>query len=129
MTDNSVAQVLEWRDIMQGAIRVARHGFRGRLTQSPGIITYNGFADGTSCLVSEDMVVKMNATIKNGKTYLLDDPIFAAEFAPKGRSRLIAVSPRLTNYIAGELLKLGEVMTRKNLAKYVAILHPRRHHL
>ncbi|EGX94202.1 Gamma-glutamyltranspeptidase [Cordyceps militaris CM01] len=69
--------VLEWRDIMQGAIRVARNGFR----------------------VSDDMVDKMNATIKNGKTYLLDDPIFAAEFAPKGR-----------------LLRKGEVMTRKNLA-------------
>ncbi|XWW97785.1 hypothetical protein V2A60_005772 [Cordyceps javanica] len=69
--------VLQWRHIMQGAIRVARHGFR----------------------VSEDMETKMNATIKDGKTYLLDDPIFAAEFAPKG-----------------QLLKKGEVMTRKNLA-------------
>lgn len=79
---------------MQGAIRVARHGFRGRLTQSTGIIAYDSFADGTSCLVSEDMVVKMNATIKDGKTYLLDDPIFAAEFAPKGKSRLTAISPQ-----------------------------------
>ncbi|KAM3484773.1 hypothetical protein MY8738_001892 [Beauveria namnaoensis] len=70
--------VLKWRDIMQGAIRVARYGFR----------------------VSEDMAVKMNATIKDGKTYLLDDPILAAEFAPKG-----------------ELLQKGQVMTRKNLAK------------
>ncbi|OAA54054.1 Gamma-glutamyltranspeptidase [Cordyceps fumosorosea ARSEF 2679] len=69
--------ILKWRDIMQGAIRVARHGFR----------------------VSDDMVVKMNATIKDGKTYLLDDPIFAAEFAPHG-----------------QLLRKGEVMTRKNLA-------------
>lgn len=34
------------------------------------------------------MVTKMNDTIKDGKTYLLDDPIFAAEFAPKGMSTL-----------------------------------------
>ncbi|KAM3464721.1 hypothetical protein NHJ6243_002285 [Beauveria neobassiana] len=70
--------VLKWRDIMQGAIRVARYGFR----------------------VSEDMAVKMNATIKDGRTYLLDDPIFAAEFSYKG-----------------ELLREGQLMTRKNLAK------------
>ncbi|KAJ6783878.1 hypothetical protein PWT90_08834 [Aphanocladium album] len=41
----------------------------------------------------------INATIKEGRTYLLDDPTFAAEFAPNG-----------------QLLKEGEVMTRKNLA-------------
>ncbi|KAK8146906.1 hypothetical protein G3M48_002443 [Beauveria asiatica] len=68
---------LKWKYIMQGAIRVARDGFK----------------------VSKDMAVKMNATIKDGRTFLLDDPIFAAEFAPKGK-----------------LLQTGEVMFRKNLS-------------
>ncbi|KAK5997305.1 Glutathione hydrolase proenzyme [Cladobotryum mycophilum] len=70
--------VLPWKITMQGAIHVARDGFR----------------------VSSDTVRYMNKTLKTaGRSFLLDNPIWAQEFAP-----------------GGSLLQEGSHMTRKRYA-------------
>ncbi|OAA70442.1 Gamma-glutamyltranspeptidase [Cordyceps fumosorosea ARSEF 2679] len=66
---------LDWAKVMAPAIKVARFGFP----------------------VTEDLVKYINQTSQN--SFLVDDPSWAIDFAPKGR-----------------LLQLGETMTRKRYA-------------
>ncbi|KAK3387190.1 gamma-glutamyltranspeptidase [Podospora didyma] len=69
--------VLPWSTVVRPAIRVARGGFQ----------------------VSEDLVRYMEAASQNNNTFLVDDPVWAQDFAPNGR-----------------LVKLGDVITRKRYA-------------
>ncbi|KOS22279.1 Gamma-glutamyltranspeptidase 1 [Escovopsis weberi] len=55
--------ILPWRTVMQGAIHVAKNGFR----------------------VSNDTLYYMNDLISHGVTFLWDDPTWAEIFAPKGK--------------------------------------------
>ncbi|EGX91564.1 Gamma-glutamyltranspeptidase [Cordyceps militaris CM01] len=66
---------LDWAKVMAPAIRVARYGFR----------------------VDEDLVKYMQSTARND--FLVEDPSWALDFAPRGR-----------------LLRLNETMTRKRYA-------------
>ncbi|KAG5980240.1 hypothetical protein E4U55_004241 [Claviceps digitariae] len=69
---------LPWKTVMQGAIHVARDGFK----------------------VSEDLTHYINNTVKGRPSnFLVEDPNWAQDFAPKGR-----------------LVQVGETMTRKRYA-------------
>ncbi|KAG5996112.1 hypothetical protein E4U52_007276 [Claviceps spartinae] len=69
---------LPWKTVMQGAIHVARDGFR----------------------VSEDLIRYINNTVRGQpRNFLVEDPNWAQDFAPKGR-----------------LVQVGEIMTRKRYA-------------
>lgn len=54
--------VLDWAIVLQPAIKVAREGFA----------------------VTHDLARAINTTIKNGKSFLSDDPSWALDFAPNG---------------------------------------------
>ncbi|CAH0014540.1 unnamed protein product [Clonostachys rhizophaga] len=69
---------LPWDVVIEGAIRVARDGFK----------------------VSEDFVRYCNRATSDGPGFLVDDPVWAEDFAPNGK-----------------LLEVGETMTRKRYAK------------
>ncbi|XWW98958.1 hypothetical protein V2A60_006962 [Cordyceps javanica] len=66
---------LEWAKVMAPAIKVARHGWP----------------------VDEDLLMYINSTSRN--RFLVEDPNWAIDFAPRG-----------------QLLKLGEIITRKRYA-------------
>ncbi|KAG5928280.1 hypothetical protein E4U42_000938 [Claviceps africana] len=69
---------LPWKTVMQGAINVARDGFK----------------------VSEDLIRYINKTVKGRPSnFLVEDPNWAQDFAPKGR-----------------LVQVGETMTRQRYA-------------
>lgn len=68
---------LPWKTVMAGAIHVARNGFK----------------------VSEDLVIKMDAYVKDGESFLIDDPSWAEDFAPNG-----------------VLVRQSDIMTRKRYA-------------
>lgn len=60
----------------------------------------------------------------NKKTYLVDEPAWAQDFAPNGRQNITLYntikSSSLTIFL-GILVKEGEILTRKRYAKYVYI--------
>ncbi|KAG6009778.1 hypothetical protein E4U21_001208 [Claviceps maximensis] len=69
---------LPWNTVMQGAIQIAREGFK----------------------VSEDLLRYIDKTVKGkSSNFLVEDPNWAQDFAPKGR-----------------LVQVGETMTRKRYA-------------
>ncbi|AEO71500.1 uncharacterized protein THITE_2152403 [Thermothielavioides terrestris NRRL 8126] len=76
--------VLPWKTLVMPAVRIARDGFRGG---------YHSNAP-----VTEDLVRYMKAASQNN-TFLVDDPIWAQDFAPNGT-----------------LLQLGDTITRKRYA-------------
>ncbi|KAK4132956.1 gamma-glutamyltranspeptidase [Trichocladium antarcticum] len=69
--------ILPWRTLVMPAVRVARDGFR----------------------VNEDLVRYMNNASAGNNTFLVDDPVWAEDFAPNGT-----------------LLQLGDTITRKRYA-------------
>ncbi|KAL2265513.1 hypothetical protein VTJ83DRAFT_6613 [Remersonia thermophila] len=69
---------LPWKTLVMPAVRVAREGFK----------------------VTEDLVRYMANASANNNTFLVDDPIWAEDFAPNGT-----------------LLQLGDTITRKRYAK------------
>ncbi|KAK4150101.1 gamma-glutamyltranspeptidase-like protein [Chaetomidium leptoderma] len=69
--------VLPWKTLVMPAVHVARDGFR----------------------VTEDLVRYMKNASANNNTFLVDDPIWAEDFAPNGT-----------------LLQLGDTITRKRFA-------------
>ncbi|KAL2185227.1 gamma-glutamyltranspeptidase [Thermothelomyces heterothallicus CBS 203.75] len=69
--------VLPWKTLVMPAVRVAREGFQ----------------------VTEDHVRYMKSAIKDNSTFLVDDPIWAEDFAPNGT-----------------LVQLGDIITRKRYA-------------
>ncbi|KAF4125880.1 gamma-glutamyltranspeptidase / glutathione hydrolase [Geosmithia morbida] len=68
---------LPWEMVMHGAIHVARDGFR----------------------VSPDHIKYVNMTIKDKRNFLVEDPVWAQDFAPNGT-----------------LLEVGDIMTRRRYA-------------
>ncbi|OAA57481.1 gamma-glutamyltranspeptidase [Niveomyces insectorum RCEF 264] len=68
---------LPWETVVLPAVHVARNGFR----------------------VSEDLVRYMDSAMSMGGTFLVDDPVWAVDFAPNGR-----------------LVQLGDIITRKRYA-------------
>jgi len=66
---------------MQGAIKVARDGFRGNSWQPCYRLQL-----GLTLVVSSDLVRFMNAATTGGSNFLVDDPIWAVDFAPNGWS-------------------------------------------
>ncbi|RCI14490.1 hypothetical protein L249_6097 [Ophiocordyceps polyrhachis-furcata BCC 54312] len=83
---------LPWKTVLQGAIRVARDGFR----------------------VSRDLAHKMT---DKKRCYLLQDASFALDFAPHGVFH--RRSPSFANLTRqpGTLLREGDLMTRKRYAR------------
>ncbi|KAK4250093.1 gamma-glutamyltranspeptidase-like protein [Corynascus novoguineensis] len=69
--------VLPWRTVVMPAVRIAREGFK----------------------VTEDLVRYMKAASENNNTFLVDDPIWAEDFAPNGT-----------------LVQIGDTITRKRYA-------------
>ncbi|KAL7813807.1 gamma-glutamyltranspeptidase [Trichoderma gracile] len=118
--------VLPWKTVMQGAIHVARNGFR----------------------VSSDLVRYMSNTVKaDGETFLTKDPNWATDFAPDGdlvkegswmtRKRyadtLEKISERGSDiFYTGELAKIivdyvqqtGGSMTLDDMANYKVLSRP-----
>ncbi|KAL1879994.1 hypothetical protein VTK73DRAFT_6384 [Phialemonium thermophilum] len=69
--------VLPWRAIVYPSVQLAREGFN----------------------VTEDLVRYMASAVSGGRNFLVDDPVWAQDFAPNGT-----------------LLKLGDIITRKRYA-------------
>lgn len=76
-------QALPWKTVVAGAIRVARDGFVGKFTQG-----CNAVAPTNTMTVSKDLVRKMNDEVSGNRTYLVEDPNWALDFAPNGTSYL-----------------------------------------
>ncbi|KKO99232.1 hypothetical protein THAR02_08661 [Trichoderma harzianum] len=118
--------VLPWKTVMQGAIHVARNGFR----------------------VSSDLVRYMSSTFKaDGGTFLTKDPNWAADFAPDGdlvkegawmtRKRYADTLEKVSEhgseiFYSGELAETivdyvrstGGTMTLDDMANYKVIIRP-----
>ncbi|EHK26617.1 uncharacterized protein TRIVIDRAFT_50329 [Trichoderma virens Gv29-8] len=118
--------VLPWKTVMQGAIHVARNGFR----------------------VSSDLVRYMGSTFKaDGETFLTKDPNWATDFAPDGdlvkegawmtRKRYadtlekvsehgsrIFYSGELAETIVDYVQRTGGTMTLEDMANYKVIVRP-----
>ncbi|KAG5982013.1 hypothetical protein E4U43_006500, partial [Claviceps pusilla] len=94
---------LPWKTVMQGAIHVARDGFK----------------------VSEDLIHYINRTVEGRPSnFLVEDPNWAQDFAPKGEIVFAHedVQPSLMMQMLtavgeiGRLVQVGETMTRKRYA-------------
>ncbi|KAL7944624.1 gamma-glutamyltranspeptidase [Trichoderma barbatum] len=118
--------VLPWKTVMQGAIHVARNGFR----------------------VSSDLVRYMGSTLKaDGETFLTKDPNWAADFAPDGdlvkegawmtrkryantlekiskKGSAIFYSGELAETIVDYVQRTGGSMTLEDMANYKVIIRP-----
>lgn len=81
-------QVLPWRELVMPSVHLARYGFEGEecLPEiSPGEgRAQAGCADTRRFrLVNEDLVRYMKSATEDGN-FLVDDPIWAEDFAPNG---------------------------------------------
>ncbi|PTB36768.1 hypothetical protein M441DRAFT_176394 [Trichoderma asperellum CBS 433.97] len=118
--------VLPWKTVMQGAIHVARNGFR----------------------VSNDLIRYMGSTLKaDGETFLTKDPNWATDFAPDGdlvkegswmtRKRYADTLEKISEqgsevFYSGEMAKTivdfiqstGGTMTLEDMANYKVIIRP-----
>ncbi|KAL7787758.1 gamma-glutamyltranspeptidase [Trichoderma ceciliae] len=118
--------VLPWKIVMQGAIHVARNGFR----------------------VSGDLIRYMSSTINaDGGTFLTNDPNWAADFAPDGdlvkegawmtRKRYADTLQKVSEngseiFYSGEIAKAivdyvqrtGGSMTVQDMANYKVVIRP-----
>lgn len=86
-------QSLPWKTVVTPAALLAKGGFR----------------------VSEDLVRYMASAIENQKNFLVEDPVWAEEFAPNGNQRLKLLKwySQSANSGIGTLLKLDDTIYRK----------------
>jgi gamma-glutamyltranspeptidase/glutathione hydrolase len=85
---------LPWRAVCNPAIYTARYGFP----------------------VTEDLVRYMGYAMSDNNKFLIDDPVWAIDFAPNGML-VVWLSVTLADLVRGTLLGLNEIITRKRYAE------------